>query len=83
MLCEDVVLGDEVACNRVERAGEERAQDEVAERFAAHVLHEEIVDNELHENVEGVNACEGKVVDHHGAQGVEEDLEGAEEGFPS
>lgn len=81
VLREDVVLGDEVAGNGVQRAGEEGAQDEVAERFAADVLHEEVVDGELHEDVEGMDAGEGQVVDHHRAQGVEEDLEGCEEGF--
>lgn len=28
-----------------------------------------------------MNVCEREVVDEHGADGVEEDLEGAEEGF--
>jgi hypothetical protein len=81
VLCKDVVLGDEVACDGVQGAGEEGAQDEVAESFAADVLHEEVVDGELHEDVESVDARQGQVVDHHGAQGVEEDLEGCEEGF--
>jgi hypothetical protein len=81
VLGEDVVLSDEVAGDGVQRAGEERAQDEVAERFAADVLHEEVVDGELHEDVESMDAGEGQVVDHHGTQGVEEDLEGCEEGF--
>ena len=44
-------------------------------------MDEEVVDGELHEDVEGVDAGEGQVVDHHGTQGVEEDLEGCEEGF--
>jgi hypothetical protein len=81
VLCEDIVLGDEVACDGVQGAGEEGAQDEVAESFAADVLHEKVVDGELHEDVEGVDARQGQVVDHHGTQGVKEDLEGCEERF--
>lgn len=81
MLCENVMLGNEVACDRVQGAGEERAQDEVAERLSADVLHEKVVDCELHKDVESVDACERQVVDHHGAESVEEDLEGCEEGF--
>jgi hypothetical protein len=81
VLREYVVFGDEVACNRVKRASEERAQDEVAQRFAANVLDKEVVDHELHDDVEGVDAGEGKVVNHHGTQGVEEDLESREERF--
>lgn len=81
VLCENVVLGDEVACYGVQGAGEEGAQDEVAERLAADVLHEEVVDGKLHEDVEGVDAGERQVVDHHWAECVEEDLEGREEGF--
>lgn len=80
-LLENVVFGDEVACDRVQGAGEEGAQDEVAERLAADVLHEEVVDGKLHEDVEGVDAGERQVVDHHWAECVEEDLEGREEGF--
>lgn len=33
------------------------------------------------EDVGEVDVCEGELVDEHGAEGVEEDLEGAEEGF--
>lgn len=81
VLGEDVMLGDEVACDWVQRAGEEGAQDEVAEGFATYVLYEEVIDNELYGDVEGVDASEGQVVDHHWAEGVEEDLEGREEGL--
>ena len=81
VLCEDVVLGDEVASDGVQRAGEEGAQDEITERFAANVLHEEVVYRELHEDVESVDARERQVVNHHGTEGVEEDLEGCEESF--
>jgi hypothetical protein len=39
------------------------------------------VEEDLDCNVEEVDPGKGERVDHHGAQGVEEDLEGAEEGF--
>jgi hypothetical protein len=35
----------------------------------------------LGEDVDEVDACEGDFEDEDGADGVEEDLEGAEEGF--
>jgi len=79
VLCENVVFGDEVACDGVQGASEEGAQDEVAERLTADVLHEEVVDGELHKDVESVNARERQVVDHHWAECVEENLEGREE----
>ena len=79
MLCEDVVFGDEVACDRVQGTGEEGAQDEVAERLAADILYKKVINRELHEDVEGMDAREGQVVDHHWAKCVEEDLECREE----
>jgi hypothetical protein len=36
----------------------------------------------LSDDIEEVDVSERKLVDHHGAEGVEEDLECAEEGFP-
>lgn len=42
-------------------------------------MNEEGVKRDLYEDVEGVNAGQGDSVDGHGADGVEEDLEGAEE----
>jgi len=35
----------------------------------------------LHRDVEEVQLRQGQLVDEHGAEGVEEDLEGTEEGF--
>lgn len=45
-------------------------------------LDEDDVEGDLHGDVEGVNSCERDLVYHHWAQCVEENLEGAEEGFP-
>jgi hypothetical protein len=81
VLCEDVVFGDEVACDGVQGASEEGAQNEVTERLAADILDEEVIDGELHEDIESVDARERQVVDHHWAECVEEDLEGREEGL--
>lgn len=80
-LLENVVLGDEVACAGVQRASEEAAHDQVAQRPSSCAVHERIVEGELHDDVEEVNLGEGKIVDEHGAQGVEEDLEGGEKGL--
>lgn len=81
MLREDVVLGDEVAGARVQTSGQEAAHDEVGQGSAAGVLDEDVVEGELDCDVEELDLGEGQLVDHHWAQGVEEDLEGAEEGF--
>jgi len=80
-LLEDVVLGDEVAGAGVQRAREEAAQDQVAERPSARKLHQCVVEGELHDDVEEVDLGERQLVHEHGAQGVEEDLEGGEKGL--
>jgi hypothetical protein len=45
------------------------------------VADEQVVEEGLCEDVDEVDAGEGYFVDEDGADGVEEDLEGAEEGF--
>lgn len=77
----DVVLGDEVSRERVQAAGKEGREQEVEDRGAGGEAVEEHVDGELDGDVEGVHPGEGDAVDGHGADGVEEDLEGAEEGL--
>ena len=78
---EDVVLGDEVPGAGVQGAGEEGGQDQVDEGRGAAGGDEEVVEEELGGDVEQVQGGERQLVDEHGPQGVEEDLEGAEEGF--
>lgn len=79
---EEVVLCDEVSCTGVERAGEEGAHDEVVERLQrACCSDEDIVEAQLEHQVEEVDHGEWRAVDEHGTQGVEQDLEGAEEGL--
>lgn len=76
---EDIVLGDEVTSNRVERSGKETAQDEVSHSLASPRLDQHVIKQKLNNNVQGVNPGEGNLVDHHGPQCVEQDLEGTEE----
>jgi len=78
---EDVVFGDEVARAGMQGAREEGAEDQIYEGVGGGVCDEEVVEGQLGEDVEEVDVCEGELVDEHGAEGVEEDLEGAEEGF--
>lgn len=78
---EDVVLGDEVAGAWVQGAGEKRAEDEVEEGVPAAGLDEDGVEDYLHEDVEHVDLCDIHGVNHHWAEGVEQDLECAEEGL--
>lgn len=80
-LLEDVVLGDEVAGAGVQRAGKEAAENQVGQCLAACEVHEGVVEGQLDNDVEQVDLGERQVVDEHGAQGVEQDLAGAEEGL--
>ena len=81
MALEDVVFGDEVARAGVQRASEEGGEDQVVEGVGGAELDEDGVEEELDEDVDEVDGGEGHGVDEDGADGVEEDLEGAEEGF--
>lgn len=45
-------------------------------------MDDSVVESELDGDVEGVDPGKGDFVDHHWPQRIEEDLEGAEEGFP-
>jgi hypothetical protein len=44
-------------------------------------VHERGVEEQLGRDVEDLDVGDGELVDEHGPQGVEEDLEGGEEGF--
>jgi hypothetical protein len=65
----------------VKTAGKEGREQQVEERVDGGVLQEKKIEADLHNDVESVNLGEGNAVDGHGSQGVEEDLEGAEEGL--
>jgi hypothetical protein len=80
-LLEYVVLCDEVSGTRVQRACQEAAQDHVSDRLSTNEPYERVIEDELGDDVEQVNLGQRELVDEHGAEGVEEDLEGAEEGF--
>jgi hypothetical protein len=78
----DVVLGDEVAGERVQAAGEEGGEEQVEQGAArAGEVKEGGVEADLGGDVEGVDLGDRDAVDGHGPDGVEEDLEGAEEGL--
>lgn len=77
----DVVLGDEVASQGVQTACEKRRQQEIQHCVPRGVAHEEGVEGELDGEVHEMDPGEGDAVDGHGAQGIEEDLKGAEEGL--
>lgn len=72
---------DEVACARVERACEEGGKDQVNKSVARGPFDKGYVKSDLYYDVDKVDLCERKLIDHHWAKGVEEDLEGAEEGL--
>lgn len=75
------MFGDEMPCAGVKRPCEEGGEDKVVERVEGRSLDEDVVEQELSEDVEEVDWCEGDFVDEYRADGVEEDLEGAEERF--
>jgi hypothetical protein len=76
-LLEDVVLGDKVGGAGVEATGEEGAGDEVGEGLPAKGPDDEIVEDALDEEVEGVPGGEALGADEAGPEGVEKDLKGA------
>ena len=78
---ENVMFGDEVRRKWVERPGEERRHEEVDQCVEAHCLSDDRVESEFDDQIESVDAGEWVFVYHHGTQGVEEDLKGAEESF--
>lgn len=76
----DVVLRDEVTGGWVPRTGQERAEQQVQDRFVAVQGHDhDVVECKLHDEVEKMDPGEGDLENTHGPDGVEEDLEGAEE----
>lgn len=78
----DVVLGNEVTCGGVQAAGEEGREEEVEERLPGiGGLDEDRVESELYGEVHEMHPGEGHLEHAHGPDGIEEDLEGAEEGF--
>lgn len=79
----DVVLCDEMTSSGVPRSGQERAEQKVQDRFVAVQIRDHgEVKRKLHDEVEEMNPGEGDLEDTHWPDGVEEDLEGAEEGLP-
>lgn len=76
-----VVLGDEVARQRMQAARQERRQYEVQHSLRTEGLEDDGVEGELDGYVGGGDPGKGHAVDAHGSDGVEKDLEGAEEGL--
>ena len=80
-LGEDVMFCDEVAGARVEGACQEGGEYEVGQCFPAECLDDGVVKGELGHYIECVDPSDRELVHHHWPDGVEQDLEGAEEGF--
>lgn len=77
-----VVLGDEVACGRMEGSGQEGREEEVQEGIPRLQSGDEnVVEEELDDKVEKMDPGEGHLEHAHGADGIEEDLKCAEEGL--
>lgn len=80
-LLEDVVFGDKVAGARVQAPRQERAQYHISHCLSTDEVGQGVVEGELDDDVEEVDFRERELVHEHGTEGVEEDLEGGEEGF--
>ena len=76
---EHVVLCDEVSRTRVQAAGKKAAHYEIAQGVPAAHSHQRVVECELGCYIEGMRPRERQLVNKHGAKGIEQDLEGAEE----
>lgn len=77
----DVVLGDEVTGQRVQATGQEGREQQVEQGVRGDVVEKQGVEAKLDGQVQVVDPGEGNAVDGHGTEGVEEDLESAEEGL--
>lgn len=76
------MFGDEVAGAGVKGAGEKGGEDQVVEGIVgARRFYEEDVECNLGYDIEDVDRGKWDGVHEDGSDGVEEDLEGAEEGF--
>jgi hypothetical protein len=75
------VLSDEVTCDWMKRTSKEAAQNQVAKRPSSSILYQGVVEGELCDDVEEMNLGKRQLIDEHGSERVEEDLEGAEEGL--
>lgn len=71
----NVVLGDEVARERVQAAGEEAGHEQVDKRVLPTCRDKDVVEDELRDEVREVPLREGLRAHEARAEGVEEDLE--------
>ena len=76
-----VVLRNEMSRTGMQTSRQETRHEQINQRIPTHGSNERDVEDDLSEDVEEVDGREGDFVDEHGPHGVEEDLEGAEEGF--
>jgi hypothetical protein len=80
---EDVVLSDKMASTGVKRTGKEGGEDQVVETMHRASLDKDEIEKDLDSNVDEMDLGKGNFVDEYRAEGVEEDLEGAEESLSS
>lgn len=73
------MLGDEVASQGVQAAGQEGREQQVEEGVVGSEADQDDVKRHLNKDVESVNLGQVHAVHRHGTDGVKEDLKGAEE----
>ena len=75
------MFGDEVGSAGMQRACEKRAHNEVSQSMTTGEANENTVEHDLGHNIEDMDGGEWELVDHHRAEGVEQNLKGSEEGL--
>ena len=75
------VLRDKVPRARMQTPRQKAADEKVVHCVCAEEADDSEVEGALHGDVEEVQLRDGDAHDQHGPEGVEEDLEGREEGF--
>jgi hypothetical protein len=75
------MFSDEMASQRVKATRQERGENKVIEGVPGAGADENVVECNLNEDIDKVDAGEGYLIDEDGADSIEENLKGAEKGF--
>lgn len=78
---EDIVLCDEMPRTWMQTAGQETREYKIPQRVERGIAHKDDIEEDLGKYIGEVDGCERHFVYEDGAEGVEEDLKGAEERF--
>ena len=77
----DIMLRNKVGSTWMQRSGQERTQEEIHQCFWPKVGDYEIVEHNLGGNIAIMDRPKGDFINHHGPDGIENQLEGAKKGL--